>query len=90
MKPGILAIDIGGTALKVAVIDDHGRLLSERLRTPTPRPCTPLQMIDELAALARSSIRASLAAESTQRQLLAQVDAWLAAPAPGADGAGEP
>lgn len=52
MKPGILAIDIGGTALKVAVIDDHGRLLSERLRTPTPRPCTPLQMIDELAALA--------------------------------------
>ncbi|WP_246164918.1 ROK family protein [Pigmentiphaga aceris] len=54
MKPGILAIDIGGTALKVAVIDDHGQLISERMRTPTPRPCQPEQMLDELAALAKS------------------------------------
>jgi adenosine deaminase len=35
----------------------------------------------ELADLARSSVRASLAAESTQRRLLAQVDRWLEAPA---------
>jgi polyphosphate glucokinase len=52
VNPGILAIDIGGTALKVALIDDHGNLLSERLRVATPRPCAPMQMVNELATLA--------------------------------------
>lgn len=36
---------------------------------------------EELAALARSSIRASLASEGTQRRLLGQVDRWLESPA---------
>lgn len=34
----------------------------------------------ELAELARGSIRASLASESSRRRMLAEVDAWLAAP----------
>jgi len=44
---------------------------------------------EELAGLARSSIRASLAAGSTQRRLLTGVDEWLAAPAPGAGEVGK-
>ncbi|MFD6136362.1 adenosine deaminase [Isoptericola sp. NPDC060257] len=38
----------------------------------------------ELADLARSSVRASRAAEGTRRRLLAEIDTWLAAPDPGA------
>ena len=37
MKPGILAIDVGGTGLKAAVIDDRGQLRSDRQRVPTPQ-----------------------------------------------------
>ncbi len=49
--PGILAIDIGGSALKAALIDEGGQLRSERLKVPTPRPCTTERMVDELEAL---------------------------------------
>jgi polyphosphate glucokinase len=47
----ILAIDIGGTGLKAAVIDGDGKMLSERVRVATPHPCTPEQMVDTLATL---------------------------------------
>ncbi|AZG08906.1 ROK family protein [Pigmentiphaga sp. H8] len=50
--PGILAVDIGGTGLKAAVIDDAGRLLGQHLRVPTPRPCPPDRLVDEVARLA--------------------------------------
>ena len=40
----------------------------------------------ELAGLARSSVLASRASEGTRRRLLADVDAWLAAPDPAAGG----
>ena len=37
-----LAIDIGGTGIKAAVLDDAGAMLGERHRVPTPkRPITP-------------------------------------------------
>jgi polyphosphate glucokinase len=47
----ILAIDIGGTGLKAAVVDKDGRFLSERNRIPTPHPSPPkalLKALDEL------------------------------------------
>src|ERR1041385_8258266 len=47
----ILAIDIGGTGLKAAVIDDKGKFLSERLRIKTPRRCPPKKMLAVLAKL---------------------------------------
>jgi polyphosphate glucokinase len=47
----ILAIDIGGTGLKAAVIDGDGKMMSERARVVTPHPCTPEQMVDTLATL---------------------------------------
>ena len=48
----ILAIDIGGTGLKAAVIDTRGKFLSDHLRVKTPRHCTPKKMVAALARLA--------------------------------------
>lgn len=47
----ILAIDVGGTGLKAAIIDGDGKMLSDRLRVATPHPCTPDQLVDELVKL---------------------------------------
>ena len=37
----ILAIDVGGTGLKAAVLDAEGNLVSDRVRVKTPYPCKP-------------------------------------------------
>jgi polyphosphate glucokinase len=47
----ILAIDVGGTGLKAAIIDAKGEMKTERLRVATPNPCTPDVLVDTLAAL---------------------------------------
>ena len=47
----ILAVDVGGTGLKAAVIDATGHMLTERVRVATPHPCTPDQLVDTLVAL---------------------------------------
>lgn len=49
---GILAIDVGGTGLKTAVIDDEGKMLTDRARVPTPHPCPPAALIDAVAGMA--------------------------------------
>lgn len=49
----ILALDIGGTGLKAAVIDGNGRFLSERQRIPTPDPCPPKTMLKALGTLVK-------------------------------------
>jgi polyphosphate glucokinase len=46
-----LAIDIGGTGLKATILDDHGKLLHERVRVETPHPATPNAVIDALVKL---------------------------------------
>ncbi|MGH6739033.1 MAG: ROK family protein, partial [Bradyrhizobium sp.] len=33
-----LAVDIGGTGIKLAVLDDSGRIIGKRMRLPTPTP----------------------------------------------------
>jgi polyphosphate glucokinase len=43
--PRTLTIDIGGTGIKMIVIDDKGRPLSERLRELTPVPRTPANVL---------------------------------------------
>jgi len=50
----ILAIDVGGTGLKLAIVDLKGKLLSEHLRVPTPHPSTPAALIKTLVPLAGS------------------------------------
>lgn len=54
MKTGrVLAFDIGGTGLKAAVIDAHGRFITDRLRVLTPHPCPPKIMVKALVELAK-------------------------------------
>jgi polyphosphate glucokinase len=50
-RPRTLAIDIGGTGLKAAVLDPRGRLLTERVRVDTPKPCDPEKLLEALARL---------------------------------------
>ena len=50
--PHTLAIDIGGTALKASVLDSDGRMIVERVRLPTPYPCSPKVLLRALAKLA--------------------------------------
>lgn len=49
--PITLAVDIGGTGMKVMALDARGNPLTERLRTPTPDPATPAKMLTELDKL---------------------------------------
>jgi polyphosphate glucokinase len=49
----ILAFDIGATGLKAAIIDHRGKLLSKHLRTPTPHPSPPGEIIKILVAMAK-------------------------------------
>ncbi|MFX1765634.1 ROK family protein [Paraburkholderia sp. A1RI-2L] len=49
----ILAIDIGGTGLKAAIIDADGTMRTERVRVATPHPCPPALLVDTLDALVK-------------------------------------
>src|SRR6516162_169789 len=41
-----LAIDIGGTGIKAALLDDSGNMIGERQRVPTPpKPITPEDLV---------------------------------------------
>jgi polyphosphate glucokinase len=49
--PITLAIDVGGTGLKIQALSPEGKPLTDRLRVPTPEPATPeatLTALDEL------------------------------------------
>jgi polyphosphate glucokinase len=47
----ILAIDIGGTGLKAAIVGPDGKFLSEKLRVKTPLRPTPGRVVPALLAL---------------------------------------
>jgi polyphosphate glucokinase len=52
-NPNILSVDIGGTLIKAAIIDQSGALVSEFVTTPTPHPATPdtvIALITRIAA----------------------------------------
>jgi polyphosphate glucokinase len=49
--PVTLAVDIGGTGLKAAVLDSAGDLLSDRVRVDTPHPAAPDALVARLCAL---------------------------------------
>ena len=49
-----LGIDIGGTGVKGAVVDTKkGRLLTDRIRVPTPDPATPAAVAETVASIVR-------------------------------------
>jgi polyphosphate glucokinase len=53
----ILAIDVGGTGLKAAIIGADGQMKTERLRVATPHPCTPDQLVDALVKLVEPLVK---------------------------------
>jgi polyphosphate glucokinase len=61
--PITLAIDVGGTGLKVQALDPEGNPITDRLRVPTPEPATTaavLNALDELKAGVTSFDRVSI------------------------------
>ena len=50
--PRTLAIDVGGTVLKAAVLDPGGRPIAPPARVPTPHPATPFATLRALGRLA--------------------------------------
>ena len=46
-----LAIDVGGSGLKASVIDEAGRLLTDRVRVDTPVGSRPNEIVEALARL---------------------------------------
>lgn len=49
-----LSIDIGGSGIKVMVLDETGNPLTERVRLDTPRPPTPEAVMNTIAQLVTS------------------------------------
>jgi polyphosphate glucokinase len=49
--PMTLAIDIGGTGLKGAVLNASGELFTDRVRVPTPEDRAPANVVEALVAL---------------------------------------
>ncbi len=48
---GILAIDIGGSGLKAAILNSEGEMTTERVRIKTPHPCLPEVLLEKLVEL---------------------------------------
>ena len=51
-RPNTLALDIGGTGLKAAVLDPKGTMLTDRARVETTYPMPPRRLVDALVSLA--------------------------------------
>jgi polyphosphate glucokinase len=47
----VLAIDIGGSGLKAAILSYEGEMLTERVRIKTPHPLTPELLVEKLIEL---------------------------------------
>jgi polyphosphate glucokinase len=52
-RPRTLAIDVGGTGLKAAVLDPSGAMIADRVRVPTPYPCPPTVLLATLRRLVK-------------------------------------
>ena len=50
-----LSVDIGGSGVKVMILDVNGNPITERARLDTPQPATPEPILNALAQLASSS-----------------------------------
>ena len=58
-----LAVDVGGTGIKAAALDEKGKMITERQKIKTPRNATPkkvIAIIAELAKMAGAFDRASV------------------------------
>lgn len=55
--PYTLTVDIGGTGLKMLVLDARGRAINARARVATPQPATPASVLRALAGLIKQQPR---------------------------------
>jgi polyphosphate glucokinase len=46
-----LAIDVGGSRLKATVLDENGKMIADRVRIDTPKPCPPKVLLPALKRL---------------------------------------
>ena len=46
-----LAFDIGGSGLKASLLDERGKMITERARVDTPKPCPPTLLLKKLKEL---------------------------------------
>ena len=46
-----LSVDVGGSGVKASVLDPHGSLLVDRIRTDTPYPCPPERLVATIVDL---------------------------------------
>ena len=46
-----LSLDIGGSFIKAAVLDDAGRIIGDEARVPTPAEAAPARLVDIIAKL---------------------------------------
>lgn len=51
--PRTLSIDVGGSGVKMMILDADGQPLTERLRRKTPDQPTPVVVLDEMASMAQ-------------------------------------
>ncbi len=49
--PKTLAIDVGGSRLKAAILDERGGMIADRVRINTPKPCPPEALLPALNLL---------------------------------------
>jgi polyphosphate glucokinase len=57
--PFAVGVDVGGSGIKAAVVDTStGKLVSERLRVPTPSPSTPDRVSASIGRLVRRLVKA--------------------------------
>jgi polyphosphate glucokinase len=54
VNPNILCVDIGGTLIKAATVDEDGSLSSDFITTQTPKPSTPQVIVDLVVDVVRS------------------------------------
>jgi polyphosphate glucokinase len=58
--PLAIGVDVGGSGIKAAVVDTaDGRLVSERLRVPTPKPSTPDKVSATIGRLVRRLVKSA-------------------------------
>src|SRR6187402_2241612 len=53
-SPNILCVDIGGTLIKAATVDEAGGLTSEFKTTQTPKPSTPEAIVERVSDIVKT------------------------------------
>lgn len=76
----ILAVDVGGSGIKAALLDADGNLLTPRARLKTPRPCPPDVLVETIAAVAKQLGRDDFQAVSVGVPGMVRRGRLLAAP----------